>query len=324
MRQKTIWSSLFLLFFTTVVLGQITGKVEDEFGPLEAAEVTIKGSGAQTQTNEKGEFSIDGKVGDVLIITNPTTMSEATFPVKSLKMGLLKVRESEVNLDVVVGYGKQKRASVTGAITSVKGADLRMSSSSLTSSFAGQMAGVIATANSGEPGSGASFYIRGIGTFGGRATPLILLDDVEISISDLNNIPTETIESFSILKDASATAIYGSRGANGVMLVKTKSGNHNEKTRIGVSFEYSINKPVGFPNFVDGPTWMELYNEALISRNPTANPRFSEETINNTRNGVNPYVYPNVNWKDVLFRDFSMGQKANINIQGGVIRQPTI
>ncbi|MRJ08611.1 TonB-dependent receptor [Ornithobacterium rhinotracheale] len=317
MRQKTIWSSLFLLFFTTVVLGQITGKVEDEFGPLEAAEVTIKGSGAQTQTNEKGEFSIDGKVGDVLIITNPTTMSEATFPVKSLKMGLLKVRESEVNLDVVVGYGKQKRASVTGAITSVKGADLRMSSSSLTSSFAGQMAGVIATANSGEPGSGASFYIRGIGTFGGRATPLILLDDVEISISDLNNIPTETIESFSILKDASATAIYGSRGANGVMLVKTKSGNHNEKTRIGVSFEYSINKPVGFPNFVDGPTWMELYNEALISRNPTANPRFSEETINNTRNGVNPYVYPNVNWKDVLFRDFSMGQKANINIQGG-------
>ncbi|MCK0202375.1 hypothetical protein MWN41_04990 [Ornithobacterium rhinotracheale] len=175
MRQKIIWSSLFLLFFTTVVLGQITGKVEDEFGPLESAQVAIKGSDVQTLTNAKGEFSIDGKIGDVLVITNPTTLSEATFPVKKLNMGLLKVRESEVNLDVIVGYGKQKRASVTGAITSVKGADLRMSSSSLTSSFAGQMAGIISTASSGEPGAGSNFYIRGIGTFGGRATPLILL-----------------------------------------------------------------------------------------------------------------------------------------------------
>ncbi|MGQ1929367.1 SusC/RagA family TonB-linked outer membrane protein [Ornithobacterium rhinotracheale] len=317
MRQKIIWSSLFLLFFTTVVLGQITGKVEDEFGPLESAQVAIKGSDVQTLTNAKGEFSIDGKIGDVLVITNPTTLSEATFPVKKLNMGLLKVRESEVNLDVIVGYGKQKRASVTGAITSVKGADLRMSSSSLTSSFAGQMAGIISTASSGEPGAGSNFYIRGIGTFGGRATPLILLDDVEISIGDLNNIPTETIESFSILKDASATAIYGSRGANGVMLVKTKNGNHNEKTRVGVSFEYSIHQPLNFPNFVDGPTWMELYNEALISRNPNAKPRYSQDVIDNTRNGVNPYVFPNVDWKDVLFRDFSMSQRANVNIQGG-------
>ena len=107
-----------------------------------------------------------------------------------------------------------------------------MPSSTLSNSFAGKLAGVIAKTNSGEPGSGAEFYIRGIGTFGGRATPLILLDDVEISSGDLNYVPAENIESFSILKDASATAIYGSRGANGVMIVTTKGGEYNSKTSI--------------------------------------------------------------------------------------------
>ena len=104
--------------------------------------------------------------------------------------------------------------------------------------------------STGEPGAASEFYIRGVSTFGGRATPLILLDDVEISTADLNNIPAETIESFSILKDASATAIYGARGANGVMLITTKTGKENEKTRINVTVENSFNKPMNFPDFV--------------------------------------------------------------------------
>lgn len=181
---------------------------------------------------------------------------------------------------------------------------MKVPTSSLTNSFGGRLAGVIATTSSGEPGKDASqFYIRGIGTFGGRATPLIMLDGVEISSTDLNYIPAENIESFSILKDASATAIYGARGANGVMLVTTKSGKENEKTRINVSVENSFNVPMSFPDFVDGVTYMEMANEARYTRTGTYDGLlYTQEQINNTRTNKNPYVYPNVNWKDLMFK----------------------
>src|SRR5690606_7281210 len=193
-------------------------------------------------------------------------------------LGFIEVKlESESILDevVVVGAGTQKKVSVTGAITSVKGSVLRAPSSSLTNNLAGQLSGVVAMTNSGEPGSTSQFYIRGISTFGGRATPLILLDGVEISAGDLNNIPPEAIESFSILKDASATAIYGARGANGVMLVNTKSGIENERARINVSIENSFLKPVNIVDYADGATFMETYNNALLSRNPSAQLRYT-------------------------------------------------
>ena len=218
---------------------------------------------------------------------------------------------------VVVGAGTQKKVSVTGSITSVKGLELKAPSSSLTTSFAGKLAGVISMTSTGEPGAASEFYIRGVSTFGGRATPLILLDDVEISTADLNNIPAETIESFSILKDASATAIYGARGANGVMLITTKTGKENEKTRINVTVENSFNKPMNFPDFVNGATWMEMYNEAQLTRNPGATPKYSQLDIDNTRNQVNPYIYPDVQWKDVIFKNMNMNQRANVNISGG-------
>ena len=171
--------------------------------------------------------------------------------------------------------------------------------------------------HSGEPGSTSEFYIRGISTFGGRATPLILLDDVEISSGDLNNIPAESIESFSILKDASATAIYGARGANGVMLVTTKNGSENMKAKISLSVESSVQSSQNQISYVDGPTFMELYDEAQLSRNPTAIPKYSQDVIDNTRSGINPYVFPNVNWYDLIFKNSSYSQRANLNVQGG-------
>ncbi|WGU70488.1 TonB-dependent receptor plug domain-containing protein [Capnocytophaga canimorsus] len=152
---------------------------------------------------------------------------------------------------------------------------------------------------------------------GGRLTPLIILDDAEIQIGDLNSIPPETVESFSILKDASATAIYGSRGANGVMIIKTKSGNKNERTRIGVTYEQSFNVPTMFPKFVDGATWMELYNEASTTRRPYETPRYSQQVIDATRSGINPYMYPDVDWEKVLFKKMALSHRANINMQGG-------
>lgn len=282
---------------TVVVKGQKDGVITDLDGNFTIA---ISGSKAQLEFSYIGYRKKTVDVGDLGVI--------------NVKMESDNQLLSEV---VVVGAGTQKKVSVTGSITSVKGLELKAPSSSLTTSFAGKLAGVISMTSTGEPGAASEFYIRGVSTFGGRATPLILLDDVEISTADLNNIPAETIESFSILKDASATAIYGARGANGIMLITTKTGKENEKTRINVTVENSFNKPMNFPDFVNGATWMEMYNEAQLTRNPGATPKYSQLDIDNTRNQVNPYIYPDVQWKDVIFKNMNMNQRANVNISGG-------
>ncbi len=285
--------------------------------PVIGATVQLKkNKSVITATDSDGYFSIQADPNDVLIIK---FLGMQTVEVEARLAAQVQMSEETKSLDevVVVGAGTQRKISVSGAITSIKGESLRMPSSSLTTAFAGQLAGVISSTTSGAPGSAAEFYIRGVSTFGGRTTPLIMLDDVEISVQDLNNVPAETIESVSVLKDASATAIYGSRGANGVMVIKTKSGRENERTKINMTFEQSFNAPMRFPQFVDGATWMELYNEAQLARNPNARLRYSQERIENTRKGVNPYVFPDVDWKDVIFRDFATSQRANINVQGG-------
>ena len=290
--------------------------------PLVGVSIQVKNaSGLGTITDLEGKFSIDVSNNTELIFSyigyKPQTLAVDVLGVLNVKM-----QSDNENLDevVIVGAGTQKKVSVTGAISAVKGGELRVPSSSLTSNFAGKLAGVIASTNSGEPGSTSDFYIRGVGTFGGRATPLILLDDVEISTGDLNNLPAESIESFSILKDASATAIYGARGANGVMLITTKTGAENTKTRINVSVENSFQHSMNRVEYVDGARWMELYNEALLTRIPTATPRYSTEVIEYTRNGVSPYVYPNVDWYNLMFKNSNMNQRANINMQGGASR----
>lgn len=288
---------------------------------LIGATVQVKGSTTGTITDFDGNFSIEVTSNKDIIVVSFIGYKITERDVENLgNITVEMLSDSELlNEVVVVGFGTQKKISVVGSITNIKASSLKTPSSSLTNSFAGRLAGVISTTSSGEPGKNASdFYIRGIGTFGGRATPLIMLDGVEISSTDLNYIPAESIESFSILKDASATAIYGARGANGVMLVTTKVGSENEKTRINVSVENSFNMPMGFPEFAEGVTYMEMYNEAYKTRTGslTGMP-YSPEKITNTRLGLNPYVYPNVDWKALMFKDMSMSQRANINISGG-------
>ena len=298
----------------------ITGVITEtnEGTPGVGATIKIKGQSAGTISGLDGDFSLSVTSKDVLQIS---FVGYKTKEVQVGDLGVLNIKletDSELlNEIVVVGAGTQKKVSVTGAITSVKGLALASPTSSLTNSFAGKLAGVISTTNSGAPGEAAAFYIRGIGTFGGRATPLIMLDDVEISASDLNKIPAETIESFSILKDASATAIYGARGANGVMLVTTKTGKENETTKVNASIENSFNVMDRFPEFVDGATWMEMYNEAQLTRDPHASQRYSQEIIDNTRKGINPLIYPSIDWTDYIFKKMAMSQRANINVSGG-------
>lgn len=286
--------------------------------PLIGASVKIEGTQTGTITDIDGKFSLPGCTNQSTLEVSYIGYQKRLIPVGDL--GFIEAALSSANeLEgvVVVGAGTQKKVSVTGSISTVRGLDLKAPSSSLTSNLAGKLAGVISMVNTGEPGSASEFYIRGVGTFGGRATPLILMDDIEISAGDLNKLPAESIESFSILKDASATAIYGARGANGVMLITTKKGTENSRTKINVTVENTFVQPMNRVEYVDGATWMELYNEALTTRTPTATPKYSSEAIEYTRNGINPYVYPNVDWYDLLFRDFNTNQRANINMQGG-------
>ena len=232
------------------------------------------------------------------------------------------VQANALEESIVVGFGTQKKESLVGAVQAVKPTDLATSSSNLTTSFAGNIPGLIARQTSGEPGAdGAAFYIRGVSTFGANSSALIVMDGVEITSSMLNNIPAEAIESMSVLKDATATALYGSRGANGVLIVTTKEGRNSEKISINASFDNTISMPTMVQEVADGVEYMELYNEALynVARLSGANyiPYYSSEKIEGTRLALDKYVYPNNDWYDMLFKDFAMNQRFNVSLRGG-------
>lgn len=297
------------------LVGQI---LDDETGePVIGANILVKETQTGVITDIDGRYSVQIPMkGANLVIS---FVGYATQTIKVSDQGVLNIRlKSDTELlseVVVVGAGTQKKISVTGSISSVEGSSLVVPSSSLTTSFAGKLAGVISRVSSGEPGKTSDFYIRGKSTFGGVNTPLIILDGVEISSGDLDRVPAETIESFSILKDASATAIYGARGANGVMVVTTKSGQENSATRVNVTLENSFVKPTNITEWVDGPTWMSLYNEARLARGQQ--PAYSDYDIEMTASGKAPYRYPNVDWYNLMFKDMTMNQRANLNISGG-------
>lgn len=303
------------------VTGVVTDATDGE--PLIQASVMLEGDPkSQVVTDINGEFTIKVKPG----IKNPVLQvsylgyQKALVPIEDMAVinVALKPEANALNEVVVVGSGVQKKVSVTGAISQVKGDELKMSSSTLTNNLAGKFAGVYANNTSGQPGSGADFYIRGISNFSNKsATPLILLDDVEISASDLNYVPAENIASFSVLKDASATAIYGARGANGVMIVTTKGGDYNTKTKVNVSLENAFNILDDLPDFVDGATYMELYNKAQFYRTPGQAITYTQEDIDRTRSGKNPYLYPDVDWGKTLFNKMATRQRANVNVSGG-------
>lgn len=301
---------------TRTLVGTI---VDDADGtPIIGASIKIKDTTSGVVSDVNGHFSLSIPAGESMTIEISYIgyKTQSFYVTDQGELNVRMVSDNEMLSEVVVvGAGTQKKISVTGAITSVEGSVLRAPSSSLTNSIAGKLAGVMSFANSGEPGSTSSFYIRGISTFGGVATPLILLDGVEISAADLDRIPAETIASFSVLKDASATAIYGARGANGVMLVTTKDGEINQHAKVNVTVEASLTQPVNMVEFVDGGRWMEIYNEASMARGGSA--RYTQEDIDLTRSGQYPYRYPNVDWYDVMFKNHTWNERANVNVSGG-------
>ncbi|MDR1668138.1 MAG: TonB-dependent receptor, partial [Bacteroidales bacterium] len=297
----------------------VAGVITDENGePMAGAAIQIQGSTRGVTTDRNGSFSISVKPEDVLEV------SFVGYETQTVTVGERKViavqlqpKADELEEVTIVAFGKQKKESVIGSITTVSPADLKVPSSNLTTAFAGQMAGVIAYQRSGEPGADdADFFVRGITTFGGRREPLILIDNVELSKTDLARLQPDDIASFSIMKDATATALYGARGANGVILVTTKQGTEGP-ARISVRVENSLSAPTRKVELADPVTWMQLANEAVLTRNPMGADVYSQEKIDNTISGRDPLRYPANDWMDMLIRDVTTSQRYNMSISGG-------
>ena len=230
-----------------------------------------------------------------------------------INVSLKEAQASSLDEVVITGTGVQKKLTVTGAITTVNVSDLtHTSNGNVVNALAGNVAGVLAMQTSGQPGRNTSeFWIRGISTFGASTAALVLVDGFERDLDDVN---IEDIESFSVLKDASATAIYGSRGANGVVLITTKRGKAG-KINIDAKVETSYNTRTITPAFVDGYRYASMLNEARITRNQE--PIYQADELNLLRAGLDPDLYPNVDWKDLLLKDGAMTYRANVNMNGG-------
>lgn len=286
--------------------------------PLIGATVMVKGTNVGVTTDLDGNFTIDIPQNGKTLVVSYVGMESMEIPVKELQDSgnEIKLNELKTELDevVVTGMGQRKKITVTGAVTNVDVDDMKhFSSSSLTNALAGNVPGIIAMQTSGQPGKKTSeFWVRGMSTFGASSKAYILVDGFERdNIDDLN---IEDIETFTVLKDASATAIYGSKGANGVVLITTKHGK-DSKINVNVKLEASYNTRTKTPEFADGLTYASLLNEASITRNKGV--YFTPTELQLFQNGLDPDLYPNVDWKDLLLKDGAMSYRANANISGG-------
>lgn len=301
---------------TTILQQQkqtITGTIltGDTNEPAIGATVYLRNSTTGTVTDVNGKYSITVEgIGGVLEFSYIGYKKQEVAVTGQKTIDIVLQPDTEVLEEVVVvGYGSQKKESVVGAISTLDVTKLTVPGSSISNALAGQLSGIVAMSRSGEPGknSAADFYIRGVSSFKGTSTPLVLVDGIE---RDLDLVDTDDIASFSILKDASASAVYGVRGANGVILITTKKGSVG-KPQVNVRTEFGFTQPTKRPQMLGSAEWAELYNEAYGSQ------YYSPEDIEKYRTNADPDLYPNVDWFDALFDDMAANQRVNLNITGG-------
>ena len=300
-----------------VQTNQVTGLVTDkQKEPLIGVTVTLVGTETRAITDADGMFRI------TVPSKNSATLefNYIGFASKQVKVNgsrlinvMLEEETNEFTEVVVTGYSSQKKASIIGAIETIRPSELQFGSTrTLSNNLAGKLSGIIGIQRSGEPGyDDSNFWIRGISTFSGSNNPLILIDGVE---RDLNNVDVAEIESFSILKDASASAMYGVRGANGVIVITTKRGKIGAP-QVNFHVEHSISEPTKMPKFMNAPDYMTLLN-GLAQQDGVALP-FTQLQIDRTRSGYDPDLYPNVNWIDAITKDYSYATRGNLDISGG-------
>lgn len=326
-RDSVFWSPRMLLvcllsfLFSGTVNAQdktrVSGNIMDEnLQPVIGATITVEGTTLGTSSDAKGSFSLEVPASGKLQFSFIGYQTQ-TVPIERNKIYNIQLLPDATNIDdvVVVGFGTQKKESVIGAIASVQATALSVSSkSALSQTLAGNIPGIIAVQRSGEVGNDrADFWIRGMATFKGNTSPLILVDGVE---RDFNSIDPKEIESFSILKDASATAVYGVRGANGVIAITTKKGSIGE-LKVDVSAEYAVKAPTIMPEFVGAVEYMELMNMAHVLGGNAGPEPYPDYRITNTRNRTDPDLYPDVDWMDALVKSTTKHAHVNVNISGG-------
>lgn len=295
-----------------VVTGIVTDTNKEPMIGVNVSVADMPGMGAITDMN--GRYSIKMPSFHRLIFTY-IGYDRTVVLVKEQRVVNLVMQESENNLIdevVITGTGAQKKIAVTGAITNVNVADLKSTpSSSMADALAGVVPGIQAMQSNGRPGSVSEFWVRSISTFGANTSALVLVDGFE---RDLNEVSVEDVESFTVLKDASATAIYGSKGANGVILINTRRGKEG-KINISAKVEGFYNTFTKLPEFVDGYTYASMANEAKTARNQPL--LFQPEELEVFRLGLDPDVYPDVDWQDVMLRDGAWSTRATLNMTGG-------
>ena len=301
---------------------QVSGTVTDSKGtPLPGVNILEKNTNNGTLTNFDGKYSIEVTSADAVLVFTFVGLKTVEIPLTEVPIDdgqatlNVQLKEDPQSLDqvVVVGYGTQKKYSVISSVSTIEPEELQNSSSrSLSNNLAGRLAGVIAVQRSGELGyDNSQFWIRGISSFAGNSSPLVLVDGIERS---LNNIDPAEIATFSILKDASASAVYGVRGANGVILITTKRGKIG-KPQINARYEHSLTRPIHLPEFVGAADYLEVFNS--IARDEGMTPPYSQERIDNIRAGTDPDLYPDVNWLDEITKDQASNDRLNLTVSGG-------
>lgn len=294
---------------------KISGRVTDIKGePLIGVNVTVDGDANGSITNMDGLYEIF--VTKKSVVLKFTYIGFKTSEIRTnastnIYDVTLEEQVNELEETVIVGYGTQRKISNIGAQSSMKMEDIKTPSASLTTTLAGRLAGVVAVQRTGEPGKDAAdIWIRGIST-PNTSSPLVLVDGVERSFNDID---PEDIESLTTLKDASATAVYGVRGANGVILIKTKPGKVGKPT-VSADYYESFTRFTKMVDLADGITYMNAANEAI--RNDGIATKYTEDQIRNTIAGKDPYLYPNVDWLKEIFNDWGHNRRVNVNVRGG-------
>ena len=300
---------------------RVTGTVSDNFGELlPGVAVVIRGSSVGTSTDANGEFTITVPSDTSVLQFRFIGYKPQDVPVGARRIIAVTMQEAAAELEevTIVAFGTQKKESVVASISTVNTKDLKVPSSNLTTALSGRIAGLISYQRSGEPGADdASFFVRGVTSLTYARGPMILIDGTEMSSSDLARMQPDDIASFSIMKDATATALYGARGANGVILVTTKEGREGNAT-ITLRVETSLSQPTQNVKLADPITYMQMFNEAVLARDPLGKVPYSQEKIDQTMNpDRNRYIYPANDWYDMLFKDYTLNYRANFNVSGG-------
>lgn len=322
---KKIAMTLALILSTVAAVAQtktVKGVIyEEETGePMPGATVSVEGSTRGVMTDLDGSFELTGVKPTDRLKFECLGKETQVLQVGTMTNFVVKLKNAANELDevTVVAFGKQRKESVIGSISTVDVKTLKVPSSNLTTALAGNVAGVIAYQRTGEPGQdNADFFVRGITTFGANTSPLILIDNIELTSTDLARLQPDDIESFSIMKDATATALYGARGANGVIFVTTKRGQEGP-AKIFARVETSISAPTDVVELADPVTYMKSYNEAISTRDPLGELMYTYDKIEQTgKPGANRLIYPANDWYDMLFKDFATSYRANVSARGG-------